>query len=122
MAGLKRADVLRACKNLGVEKVFAPQWATGKDKHVYVRVLPATEDVYETVQKLAADLKAKKITGPQNMAGWCVLGVTDAQGVPMFKAGDQSTLAKGPLTPLTDCFVKLLKLNGITGAKDPEKN
>ena len=114
---LTREAFLEATASLGVEKVPLPY--LGDDAHVYVRKISATES--PKVRELAAAQTDGKLDEARAQASWCVLGVCNSQGQPLFTEADIEALMAGQLVPIQHCAVEVMRFNGITEEAEAER-
>ena len=115
---LTREAIVQSEKTFKVRRVSTPEWALSEngatDAHVFVRTLAA--DQAGAVQALAVEHKDADSHDKEAraMAGWCVLGVCDADGLPLFTDTDIPALLVRPLMPLQRCASAIMELNGVT--------
>lgn len=108
---LTRAQILSSAKQR-IRKVLTPAWEG--DGFVYVKRLdgPQTFLAHEHLEAIAESVRngeSEKSGLP--LARLVVLAVCDKSGKPLFKPGDASALATGPVIPLTACLNAALSLN-----------
>jgi hypothetical protein len=111
---LLNEETIRSSKNrLKCEKVSTPEWAENGDgdPHVFVRMLHG-EDNDAAIRLLGVD---RTIDGAQANAAvrMCVLCVCDAELNPLLTEEAIPDLLAGPLAPITRCFMKAIKINGM---------
>lgn len=101
-----------------LEKVSVPEWnyegVEPADAYVYVRTLGG--DQAGAVRELAERQEAAEGKDQEalSMAGWCVLGVCDEQGHPLFTTNGIPALIARSLVALQRCSAAVLALNDIT--------
>ena len=106
---LGREEILKADERLKLVKVSVPEWTTegAKDPHVWVRQLSA--GVALSVAEKFSDEDADK----SEIVDWCIIGVCDDKGEPIFAETDRPALLRGPVAPLMRCSQAIADINGL---------
>ena len=105
-----------------LEKVSVSEWnyegVDPAEAYVYARTLGG--DQAGAVRDLAERQEAAEGKDQEalSMAGWCVLGICDAQGHPLFTNESIPALIARSLVALQRCSAAVLALNDITGGKE----
>lgn len=109
MAELTRDKIVKASRSFKMKRVETPSWGDG---YVYVRALRASQA--GDVQRIAQEQEKGTLDDIGGLARWCILGVCDAEGNPLFTDADMYMLLNGPLVAVQDCALAVMELNGLT--------
>ncbi len=115
---LKRTDILSGSGRAKTLKVSTPEWG-GEKAHVFVRVL--TADQLPVVNKVVKKASGGKESDASLLVLWCILGVCDAKGKPLFKDDDHGKLMKEPLGAVNRCAMAFIKVNHLIEETDEER-
>lgn len=108
MSELTRDDIRKASKRLRTKRIETPGWGEG---HVYVRALSAQQA--GDIQRIAQEQEKGTLDDISGLARWCIMGVCDVKGNPLFTVDDMPMLLDGPLVPVQDCALAIMELNNL---------
>lgn len=91
-------------------KILLPEF--GADEFAYIRVMDADDLV--RLQELDGELSDADAKTGTAMAAWCVLGICDEHGKPLFTEADLPKIKKWPYFTLVRCANAIAELNGVT--------
>ncbi len=100
-----------------VKKIETPEW--GEGGYVYVRYLDASDA--RRIQEIVPASDNGKPDEAMALVDWCVLGVCDKSGAPVFSAADIDSLLRAPLAVIQRCANAILKINGLTEEGESER-
>lgn len=91
-------------------KIALPE--LGEGEFAYIRIMDADDLI--RLQELDSELSDADAKTGTAMAAWCVLGMCDEKGKPLFTEADLPKIKRWPYFTLVRCANAIAELNGAT--------